>query len=76
MLVDMILERQEGEPYNLKEFRKEVKDYCNTFDYTDVYNALRYSSDEKIKYELCKYIDDEWYGNPLIKNYICSVSWK
>ena len=77
MLVDLILDRQEGVPYNLKEFRKHVKDYCRTFDsYKSVYNALLSSSEDEVKDELCKYIDEEWYGNPLIKNYIRSVSWK
>jgi hypothetical protein len=53
-----------------------VKEYCETFpSYTPVYKALIDGSEDKVKDELCKYIDDEWYGSRLIKDYINSVNW-
>ena len=77
MLVDLICDRMDGLEYNPNDFKNDVKDYCEIFDiYIPVYNALLGSSEEKVKDELCKYIDEEWYGNPLIKGYIRSVSWK
>jgi hypothetical protein len=67
----------DGLEYNPNDFKNDVKDYCEFFDiYNPVYNALVGSSEEKVKDELCKYIDEEWCGNPLIKNYIRSVLWK
>lgn len=77
MLIDLILGRMEGERYNPKQFKKDVKDYCEFFDiYIPILNALLNSTDDNVKDELCKYIDEEWYGSPTIKNYIRSVSWK
>lgn len=75
MLFDLILDRKYGVPYNNQDFKEEVRRYLDRFDYIDVYKALFYASEDKVKDELCKYIDDEWYGNPLIKDYIRSVSW-
>lgn len=77
MLIDLICDRLEGVYYDPKQFQKDVKDYCRTFDsYKSVYNALLSSSEDEVKDELCKYIDEEWYGSPTLKNYIRSVSWK
>ena len=77
MLVDLILDRKDGARYSPSKFQYEVKEYCKTFrSCIPVYKALLCSSEEKVKDELCKYIDEEWYGNPLIKGYIRSVSWK
>ena len=56
---------------------EEVKEYCETFpSYLPVYNALMDGSEDDVKEELCSYIDNEWYGSRLIKDYIRSVSWK
>ena len=75
MLVDLILDRKDGQPFNPQDFKEDVRGYLDRFDYIDVYKALFYASEDKVKDELCKYIDDEWYGNPIIKDYIRSVSW-
>ena len=76
MLIDLICERIEGAAYNPTDFTNDVKDYCETFEcYIPVYNALLSSSDDKVKEELCKYIDEEWYGHPRIKDFIRSVPW-
>ena len=76
MLVDIIFDRRDGVSYSPSKFEDEVKEYCEAFpSYTPVYNALIDGSEEDVKEELCRYIDDEWYGNPLIKNYINGVNW-
>lgn len=76
MLVDLILDRRDGVSYSPSEFEEEVKEYCETFpSYIPVYDALISGSEDDVKDELCRYIDDEWYGSRLIKDYINSVNW-
>ena len=76
MLVDLILDRRDGVSYSPSKFEEEVKEYCETFpSCIPVYDALINGSEDDVKDELCRYIDDEWYGNRLIKDYINSVNW-
>ena len=76
MLVDLILDRRDGVSYSPSVFEEEVKEYCETFpSYIPVYDALISGSEDDVKDELCRYIDDEWYGSRLIKDYINSVNW-
>ena len=76
MLVDLILDRRDGVSYSPSEFEEEVKEYCETSpSYKPVYKALLGGSEDDVKDELCRYIDNEWYGSPLIKDYINSVNW-
>ena len=76
MLVDLILDRRDGVSYSPSEFEEDVKEYCETFpSYIPVYDALISGSEDDVKDELCRYIDDEWYGSRLIKDYINSVNW-
>ena len=76
MLVDLILDRMDGVSYSPSEFEEEVKEYCETFpSYIPVYNALINGSEDEVKDELCRYIDDEWNGSRLIKDYINNVNW-
>ena len=76
MLVDLILDRRDGASYSPSEFEEEVKEYCEFFpSYIPVYNALIDGSEDDVKNELCRYIDDEWRGSQLIKDYINSVNW-
>ena len=75
-MVDLILDRRDGVSYSPSEFEEEVKEYCETFPFCiPVYKALLGGSEDEVKDELCRYIDDEWYGSPLIKDYINSVNW-
>lgn len=77
MLVDLILDRRDGVSYSPSEFEEEVKEYCESFhSYIPAYNALTDGSEDDVKDELCRYIDEEWNGNSLIKDYIRSVFWK
>lgn len=76
MLIDLILDRRDGVSYSPSEFEEEVKEYCETFpSYIPVYNALINGSEDEVKDELCRYIDDEWNGSRVIKDYINNVNW-
>jgi hypothetical protein len=76
MLVDLIWDRRDGVSYSPSEFEEEVKEYCEFFpSYIPVYDALINGSEDDVKEELCRYIDDEWFGSRLIKDYIYSVNW-
>lgn len=76
MLVDLILDRRDGVSYCPSDFEEEVKEYCETFpSYIPVYDALINGSEDEVKEELCRYIDEEWHGSPLIKDFINSVNW-
>ncbi len=76
MLVDLILDRMDGVSYSPSELEEEVKEYCETFpSYIPVYNALINGSEDEVKDELCRYIDDEWNGSRVIKDYINNVNW-
>ena len=76
MLVDLILDRMDGVSYSPSEFEEEVKEYCESFlSYIPVYNALINGTEDEVKDELCRYIDDEWNGSRLIKDYINNVNW-
>ena len=60
----------------LQSYEEEVKEYCETFpSYIPVYKALIGGSEDEVKDELCRYIDDKWNGSPPIKDYINSVNW-
>jgi len=76
MLVDLIFDRRDGVSYSPSKFEEEVKEYCETFpSYIPVYDALINGSEDDVKDELCRYIDDEWRGSRLIKDYINGVNW-
>ena len=76
MIVDLILDRKDGEPYSPKSFYLNVMGYGGTFSDLafDIARAMDGGSETDVKRELCRYIDDGSY-NPAIKNYINSVSW-
>lgn len=76
MIIDLILDRQCGVPYNAKRFYDNVRDYesYNFGSTGSIYKAMDYGDEKDVKEVLCKYIDRNKY-NPGIKNYINSVSW-
>ena len=83
MIVDLILDRKDDNtvwsdslghsiPYNAHTF------YLNVMDYGeigfDIQRAFDGGTEQDIKRELCRYIDEQGY-NPDIKEYINSVEW-
>lgn len=73
MIVDRILDRKDGTPYNAKE----LYDYCKDVGEgigDDIVDALDYKTEEEVKDALCNYIVAQGY-NLDICDYIRSVNW-
>jgi hypothetical protein len=71
MIIDLILDRYDGDAYDPKEFYDMVMEYEEGTDYP-ISTALDGGEEEDIRRELCAYIDDGNY-NPKIKDFINSV---
>ena len=78
MIIDRILDRKDGEPYDPREFYYDMLEYEHTFDFEGsgikISKAMDYGEEEDVKRELCKYIDMMHYSAD-IKDYIKSVNW-
>lgn len=76
MVIDLILDRKDGEPYDPKHFYNECMEYSAIFDgmFDAVTAAMDYGTEKDVKEALCKYIKDCEY-NPEIMDYINSVNW-
>lgn len=75
MLIDIILDRKDGQRYVAKDFYFDVTRYCKHFGCCiPVFQALDGGTEEDIKRELCRYVVEQGY-NPEICEYINSVLW-
>lgn len=76
MIIDLILDRQDGIAYNPKTFYHEVMDYNSIFDHSFEYilKAMDEGTDYDVKRALCKYILDQGYDIEIMK-YILSNTW-
>ena len=76
MIIDEILERKEGMPYNSKAFYDYISYWAETDNDvgTGIARALDGGTEEDVKRELCKYVKEQGY-NPEICDYINSVNW-
>lgn len=75
MIIDLILDRKDGEPYNPKDFYTNVLAYEDTFNFEPaISKAMDYGEEEDVKRALCDYINRQNY-NPSICDYINSVNW-
>lgn len=75
MIIDLILDRKDGQQYNAREFYSEISQYENIFGFRpDISRAIDGGINEDVQRALCAYIDANGY-NPEIKNYINSVNW-
>lgn len=72
MIIDLILDRKDGDPYVDRKFYFDVLGYGEIGD--DITRAMDYGTERDVKKALCDYIDNNEY-NPAIKNYIHSVNW-
>ena len=74
MIIDLILDRKDGDPYNARKFYHEVMEYNfdNAFDY--ILKAMDEGTDYDVKKALCKYILDQDY-NIEIMYFILSNKW-
>ena len=72
MIIDLILDRKDGLPYNAGEFFFNTQQYGEVgFDITA---AMEGGTEQDVKRELCKYIKDNEYNMELCE-YINSVNW-
>lgn len=70
MIVDIILDRRDGEPYSQQAFL----DYAIDGEYESVAKALMTNDESVIKQTLKDYLDNNQF-NPEIGEYIDSVNW-
>lgn len=76
MIIDLILDRKDGEFYDPKHFYNECVKYSAIFDgmFDGITAAMDYGTEKDVKEALCKYIENGEY-NPEIMDYINSVNW-
>ncbi len=74
MIIDVILDRKNGRPYNSYDVLKYIYDEAMLFKFDYIIDALDYGDEIHIKRALCKYIDTQGY-DPAIKDYINYVNW-
>lgn len=76
MIIDIILDRKDGEPYDAKKFYLDIMGYAETWpDLADpITRAMDVGTNEDVRKALCNYIDECGY-NPSICDYVNSVEW-
>lgn len=74
MIVDLILDRQNGYQYDVRDFYYGVSLYEEDAGYFPISRALDSGTEEDVKRELCNYIYENEY-NEKICDYINSVNW-
>lgn len=77
MIVDLILDRKDGVPYNAKKFYNYCREETSIFKYyigEKITLAMDYGTNEDVQEALCAYILDQNYS-PDICDYIRSVNW-
>lgn len=81
MIIDMILDRKEFEEDGVMDYYDPKRFYDMMMAYGedggsgwDIARAMDFGSENDVRKELCKYIDNNNY-NPQIKDYINSVEW-
>lgn len=76
MIIDLILDRRDGEAYDPKEFYMEVMEYSETWPDIafPIASAMDSGTEQDVKNELCGYVLECGY-NPEICEYINSVNW-
>lgn len=76
MVIDLILDRQDGQKYNPKQFYNDVMSYYSIFPEIiyPIASALDEGTENNVKSVLCSYIFDNGY-NPKIIDYINDNNW-
>ena len=79
MIIDLILDRENGKPYNQSEFYAEVLKFeeptSDDIDGSELARALETGTNDDVKRELVIYVAVNGYDLEII-NYIMSVEWK
>lgn len=75
MIIDYILDRRGGEPYDYEDFKQYVKDEERIFGFKDgLHEALSSGDEAAAKKALCSYILSQGYNREICK-YVNSVAW-
>ena len=77
MIIDKILDRKDGTPYNAREFYNAMMEYEGFFKFDPPFaisRAMDSGTEADVKAALCHYIISQEY-NPEICDYINSVIW-
>ena len=75
MIVDLILERREGEPYDAEDFYDYVIEAETLFDLPrDISRAMDSGDDEAVKAALCEYLRANGYNEKLCE-YVRGQKW-
>lgn len=75
MIIDLILDRKDGVPYDAREFYHGVRGYEDVFDFEPyITEAMDYGTNDDVIGALCRYIDEQEY-NPKIKDWIKTQIW-
>lgn len=74
MIIDLILDRQDGLKYDPKTFYLRTREYEDSLKIEYISRAMDYGSNQDVQNALCKYIDDFEY-DPEIKKYIRKNKW-
>lgn len=73
MIIDLILDRKDGEKYNPRQFYAEVMEYGGN-DANATTRAMDGGTEQYVKFALCAYVLNNDY-NPEICDYINGQSW-
>ena len=75
MIIDLILDRKDGNEYNAREFYYEVLEYESTcISDREISRAMDGGTEQDVKKALCDYVINQGY-NSEICYYINSVNW-
>lgn len=76
MIIDLILDRKDGQAYRAENFYRETSGYVAGFNGFggDILDAMDGGTEQDVKNALNKYITEGEY-NPKISDYINSVNW-
>lgn len=74
MIIDLILNRKDGQTYDVNSFADMASKYADTFADYRIINALGMGTEKDIKKVLCNYIKRNNYNNNLC-NYINQQNW-
>lgn len=76
MIIDLILDRKDGDAYSPREFYEAVQEYGDVFGSIawNITLAMDGGTEDDVKSELCGYVLEQGY-NPQICEYINSVNW-
>lgn len=76
MVIDLILDRKDGAPFDAEEFAERVFSLLFSFPevITPIINAIMTRCEQRVKHELCAYVLEGGYA-PEICDFINSVAW-